>query len=124
HNQFLDWLVAGGLPAAALYLALYLLAAWAIIRSALRGPEAAALLGLLAAFGFHNLFVFDNLMSAICFFMLLAFVHGLSRKEPPGWLFLSRSAGDRAVALAAPVVAAAVVFGVWQLNVAGIARAS
>jgi O-antigen ligase/Tfp pilus assembly protein PilF len=123
HNQFLDWLIAGGFPAFTLYLSLYLLAAWAVFRSRLGVPEQAALLGLLAAYGFHNLFVFDNLISAIYFFTILALVHGFSRQELPGWMFLVRPASDRALAIAAPVVGVAVVFALMQFNGDGMARA-
>lgn len=123
HNQFLDWLIAGGVAAFLLYLSLYLLAAWAIFRSALGVPEQAALLGLLAAYGFHNMFVFDNIMSGIYFFAILAFAHSFSRKELPGWFFLSQPMHDRAIAIAAPIVAVVVLAGAYQLNAGGLARA-
>lgn len=124
HNQFLDWLIAGGVPAFLLYLSLYVLAAWAIFRTqALKVPEQAALLGLLAAYGFHNLFVFDNIMSAIYFFMLLAFCHGLSRNELSRWMFLYKPLGDRPLAIAAPLVLVVLVVAVYNLNAPGLARA-
>jgi tetratricopeptide (TPR) repeat protein/O-antigen ligase len=125
HNQFLDWLVAGGFPAFVLYLALFALAAWAIIRTdKLTVPEQAALLGLLAAYAFNNLFVFDNLTSSIYFFGVLAFVHGMSRQELPARLWLSRPVGNHMVAIAAPVVIIVVAVGGWALNAPGMARAS
>jgi O-antigen ligase len=123
HNQFLDWLIAGGIPAFVLYTLLYILAAWAIFHSSLRVHEQAALLGLLAAHGFNNMFVFDNIVSGIYFFTLLAFAHAHSRNELPGWLFLSRPVSDRAIAIAAPIVGIAVLLGAYQLNADGIARA-
>lgn len=124
HNQFLDWLVAAGLPGFLLYLSFFLLAAWIFFRSdKLSVPEGAALLGLLAAYAFNNLFVFDNLVSALYFFTLLAFAHGLSRRELPGFLFLSRPMGDRAVAIAAPIVLVLVVGGIWSVNAAPLSRA-
>jgi tetratricopeptide (TPR) repeat protein len=124
HNQFLDWFIAGGGPAFVLYTLLYLLAAWAIFRSStLRVHEQAALLGLLAAYGFNNMFVFDNIMSGVYFFTLLAFAHMHSRRELPGWLFLSRPLDDRAIAIVAPIIGIAVLVGAYQLNAPGIARA-
>lgn len=124
HNQFLDWLVAGGFPAFALYIALFALAAWAIIRAdRLSVPEQAALLGLLAAYAFNNLFVFDNLTSSIYFFIILAFAHSMSRRELPGALWLSRPASEHTVAIAAPIVLIVVAVGGWALNAPGMARA-
>ena len=125
HNQFLDWLIAGGVPAFLLYVSFFALAVWAIIRSSrLSAPEQGALLGLLAGYAFNNLFVFDNLISAAYFFALLAFVHGLSRRELPGRLWLSRPMGEHGLAVAAPVVLAAIALGGWALNAPGMARAN
>ena len=124
HNQFLDWMIAGGVPAFLLYASFFALMAWAVIRSReLTVPQQAALLGLLAGFAFNNLFVFDNLTSSLYFFALLAFVHGLSRQELPSRMWLSRPASVHAVAIAAPVVAIAVAVGGWALNAPGLARA-
>ncbi len=124
HNQFLDWLIAAGLPAFLLYISFFALAAWAIIRSdALEVPEQAVLLGLLAGYTFNNLFVFDDLMSSVYFFTILAFAHGLSSKKLPSKMFLSRQGSDHLVAVLAPIVAVVVVVGGWALNAPGIARA-
>jgi len=124
HNQFLDFGIAGGIPALALYLALFALVAWSVWRSSLSVPEQAALLGLLAGYGFNNLVVFDNLVSFMYFFALAAFVHGLVRQELPRFMFLARPMSDRAIAVAAPVVAIVVGLGAWSLNASGIVRAS
>jgi Flp pilus assembly protein TadD len=124
HNQFLDWMIAGGVPAFLLYASFFGLMAWAVIRSReLTVPQQAALLGLLAGYAFNNLLVFDNLTSSLYFFALLAFVHGLSRQELPSRIWLSRPVGTHAVAIAAPVVVIAVAVGGWALNAPGLARA-
>jgi tetratricopeptide (TPR) repeat protein len=125
HNQFLDWMIAGGFPAFIAYLALFVLAAWAVIRSReLSVPQQAVLLGLLAGYAFNNLLVFDNLTSSLCFLAVLAFVHGLSWRELPGRSWMTRPAGHHAVAIAAPAVIIAVAVGGWALNAPGIARAN
>lgn len=125
HNQFLDWLVAGGVPAFVLYLAFFVLAAWMIFRTeALSEPGKAALLGLLAAYGFNNLFVFDNIMSAVYFFLLLAFVHSLSQKKLPRFMFLSKPVSDQGVALAAPAVGVLMIASLWFFNIPGMTRAA
>ena len=75
HNIFLDWLIAGGFLGLLGYLSLYALALWYIWgRGAFTVPERAILTGLLAAYSFHNLFVFDNLISYILFISFLAYL--------------------------------------------------
>lgn len=124
HNQFLDWLIAGGFPAFVLYTSLYALIVIVIIRSReLSVPQQAVLLGLVAGFAFNNLFVFDNLMSSVYFFAILAFAHGLSQREMPhGWY--ARPLSTHGVAIAAPVVVIAIAVGGWALNAPGLARAN
>ncbi len=123
HNAFLDWLIAGGLPAFLLYLSLFVFAIWAVVRSRLSVPEQAALLGLLCAYAFNNLFVFDNLVSYIYFFIIIAFAHGLSPRKPHALLLLSRPASEHIMAIAAPIVLVLMGIGIWVVNVPGIARA-
>lgn len=74
HNAFIDWLVAGGMPAFLLYISLFLAAIVALWRSPLARPEKIALTAALAGYIVHNLFVFDNLYAYIYFFAILALV--------------------------------------------------
>ena len=88
HNIFLDWAVSGGLLGLLSYLALYialLFSIWRPIRQSESGKnlvfshvEKSILTGLIAAYFFHNFFVFDHLISYILFFSLLAYVHSRS----------------------------------------------
>lgn len=123
HNEFLDWLIAGGIPAFVLYIALYGIAVWVILRSDMSVPEQAAFLGLMGGYAFNNIFVFDNLVSAMYFWLLLAYFHSLSVRKVPS-LVWSRPMGDHTLAIAAPVVAGVLLVGGWALNVPGLARAS
>ena len=124
HNEFLDWLIAGGAPAALLYLSFFVLAVWAIFRAKELGvAEKAVLVGVLAAYAFNNLLVFDNLLSLFYFYTLLAFAHSLSKDALPKWIALSKPGNDQMVAIAAPIVLVLVVGGLWTLNVPGITRA-
>lgn len=123
HNAFVDWAIAGGAPALLLYISFFLLSAWALFRSELPVPEQAVLIGLLAGFGFNNLTVFDNLISYIYFFLVLAFIHSISRKKLPGWIFLSKPLGDKTIAVLAPITLVVLVWGSWSLNGLGLARA-
>ncbi|MHB8710426.1 MAG: O-antigen ligase family protein [Minisyncoccota bacterium] len=75
HNAFVDWLVAGGVPAFLLYLSLFgsaLLLLWK--SSELSRPERTLLTAALVGYAVHNLFVFDNLYSYIYFFAILALI--------------------------------------------------
>ncbi|MDQ5955593.1 MAG: hypothetical protein QG621_596 [Patescibacteria group bacterium] len=123
HNQFLDWLIAGGAPAFVLYICFFLFVVVAVMRSDLEAPEQAVLIGLLAAYAFNNLFVFDDLMSSVWFFTLLALAYGLSRREVHGRIFLSKPMSEHGVAIAAPIIIVIVGVGMWALNAPGIAKA-
>ena len=75
HNVYLDWAIAGGLLTLLAYLSLYYFAfryVWS--SSAFSYLDRTLLVSLLVAYGFHNIFVFDNLGSYILFFAVLAFV--------------------------------------------------
>ena len=80
HNIFLDWAIAGGLIGLLSYLALYLALLLSIWKSSENWSyaEKSILTGLVAAYFFHNFFVFDHLISYILFFSLLAYAHSKS----------------------------------------------
>jgi tetratricopeptide (TPR) repeat protein len=123
HNEFLDWLVSGGIPAFLLYVLLFAFAVWAIIRSDLSVPEQGVFLGLFAAYGFSNLTVFHDLISFVFFFGVLAFLHGRSWNPLPRAMILLKPADDRVLAIAAPIAAVIILGGAWMLNAPGITRA-
>ena len=91
HNVVFDWLVAGGALGLLTYLSLFVFALRYIWRRGTSStslpaaqaraqagsfslPEQSILTGLLAAYFFHNLFVFDNIMSYVLFVSVLAFI--------------------------------------------------
>ena len=82
HSVFLDWLVAGGLLGLLSYLSLFLLTLVYIWKSDLGAKAKAILVGLLIAYGIHNIFVFDNLSSYILFFSVIAFAYSLRPNKP------------------------------------------
>ena len=75
HSVFLDWLVAGGILGLLSYLSLYIISIIYIIKSDLTIGEKSILMGLIAGYGIHNIFVFDNQTSYIMFFTFLAYMH-------------------------------------------------
>jgi len=75
HNVFVDWLMAGGLPALVLYLSLFGLAVYSLwTNSTLSRAERIAITAALAGYAIHNLAVFDNLYSYVYFFAILALI--------------------------------------------------
>ncbi|MDP3763168.1 MAG: O-antigen ligase family protein [bacterium] len=82
HNIFLDWAVSGGLLGLVAYLSLYLTLLYLIWKPGqFSFTEKSILTGLVAAYFFHNFFVFDHLISYILFFSLLAYVHYRNSSE-------------------------------------------
>jgi Flp pilus assembly protein TadD len=77
HNVFLDWFVSAGFIGLAAYLALYFLSIFHVWRSSLSIKEKIVLIGMIAAYAIHSMFVFDNIASYIIFFFLLGYVGSL-----------------------------------------------
>lgn len=127
HDVFLDWLIAGGIVGALLYISLYLVLLWYLWRpgSAFDPTERAILTGLIAAYGFHNLFVFDNLMSYIMFFAVFSYI--TVRATPT----TAQTSPDRVpvlpestMAMAGPLILIATIAVVYAANASGYATAS
>ena len=122
HNVIFDWLVAGGFLGLLAYLSLFGFALFYIWRkksgiSAFTVPEQSILAGLLAAYFFHNLFVFDNIMSYVLFVSVLAYITfraGVATNAER--LFFNISVSARMFPVAA-IVAVALVWGAaWFVN--------
>ena len=79
HNAVLDWLIAAGVLGLLAYISLYLALLWVLYKThAFNGVQKWLLTGLLVAYGFHNLTVFDQIVSYILFFSLIAWIHAQS----------------------------------------------
>ncbi len=88
HNIFFDWLINAGLLGLLAYLSVYISALYYLWFGQKKKEEEkvftsslvakSLLTGLFAAYFFHNIFVFDNLISYILFFSVIAFIHFLS----------------------------------------------
>ena len=83
HNTPLDVLVAGGALGLLSYLAIFIAALFVIIKkkNAFGVTEGALIVGLLAAYFAQNLFVFDNLISYIFFYIIIAYLYSRDTKE-------------------------------------------
>jgi len=117
HNVFLDWLVDAGFVGLLAYLALYALFLVYVWKSSLSVAEKSVLSGLLAAYGFNNLFVFDNLASYALFFAILAYVNSFRQGSPMKWLGTSPASKEIVGYLVCPLVVVALVAVIYVFNV-------
>jgi O-antigen ligase/tetratricopeptide (TPR) repeat protein len=100
HNVFLDWLIDGGILGLLLYLSLFGTALYYIWRKehhhfffmrwlhrSEENPfsivDKSLLTGLLGGYFFQNLFVFDNVVSYLLFFSILAYIVSAYRSKAP-----------------------------------------
>lgn len=122
HNVVLDWLIAGGLVGLIAYLSLFgslLYFMWK--KSEMSLEEKAVITGFLSAYFFHNFFVFDNLVSYIIFFSLLAYVHGRTVHVGIWERLTSKTVSkDAFTYVALPVVTIACLAVVYFVNVPAI----
>jgi len=86
HNVFFDWLISAGALGFLAYMSIFVSVLFMLWRGYKKRVfslfESAGTTSVLAAYGFHNLFVFDNLTSSFVFFTILGFVHsGWIRKD-------------------------------------------
>lgn len=87
HNIILDWLVNAGVLGLASYLFIFV-GLFISIRNSqdvFSKEEKGLLYGLVFAYFFHNLFVFDQIGSYILFFSILAYTHSQTAKAPTGF---------------------------------------
>jgi len=127
HNIFFDWLISAGLLGLLAYLSLFAFLLWYIWKGKPAGEhdafsfaEKSILTGLLAAYVIHNFFVFDNLVSYLLFFSLLAYVHMRMGKPLPAFETRPLLGGSRAYAMAGAVALLFVAGAVYFLNIRGI----
>lgn len=121
HNVMLDWLVAGGVVGMLLYLSLYAVLVYYLWRpgAVFDTYERALLTGLLAAYIFHNIFVFDNLLSYMLFMMLFSYITFRAQANQPA------AAGKEIMApeMATPIALIALLVVVYLVNWPGYASA-
>lgn len=122
HNVILDWLVAGGVVGMLLYLSLYVVLLYYLWRpgSDFAMNERALLTGLLAAYAFHNIFVFDNLLSYVLFMLLFSYITVRAHASAPA------PTGKEVLApeVAAPIAFVFFALIVYLVNAPGYASAS
>ncbi len=125
HNEFLDWLVAGGIVGFALWISLFVLALWYLWRptSSFHIVERGIITGLISAYAFHDLFVFDNLLSYILFFTVLAYLAHRSEESSSAPMLSAKPVSTAVFSFTAPVIVGVMVAVFYFANVPGMATA-
>ncbi len=124
HNEFLDWLTQGGLPAFLLYIALFFSVIATLWRAPFSRAEQIALTALLAGYAFHDLFVFDNIISYLLFFAVAAMVDGVAGGRRIAFFEKIPELPERFLtSVAWPVAAVSVTIIIVIINVPGITTA-
>ncbi len=118
HNIVLDWLVAGGVLGLLAYLSMFFAAVYLLWKKAtnLSFTEKALLTGLGAAYFFHNLFVFDNLVSYTLFVSVLAYIHFSSTRLEKSIGADAAEVEDSEVWVAGGLIVAILLFSFYFFN--------
>lgn len=113
HNVYLDWTVAGGVPALVLFLLLLMAAAVAVYRHSATRAERILLLSALVAYAVQGLVVFDNLFTYLPLAAILGIAHGRSARGNPllGTLPELKGTTAESVGIAGSVVLAVILIG-------------
>ncbi len=124
HDVVLDWLIAGGLVGFLAYAGMFVALFYYIWRkeSLLRLSEKSIFTGMISAYIFHNIFVFDNLISYIIFFTILAYIHSISTigKEGTGKFYSKTFSSDALNYVVFPVVTILTIALIYFINVPAI----
>ena len=149
HDIFFDWLIAGGLSGLISYFAIPLVLLYYIWFSrrgqlpeteknlnGVRGflyrwfgsggsdlsiTEKSLLTGLLAGYLFHNIFVFDNLVSYIMYIIIIAYVYAMTKGEQKTGSIWNRELDQGTVnRVASPLIIISIIFLIYFVNVKSI----
>lgn len=124
HSILFDWLIAGGILG---FLGYYFLLALAFLyiwgwkklpgaKFDLSVTEKALFTGLLAGYWFQNVFVFDNVVSYILFFSLLAYLHS-NRSKPIEKVESIETASESDISrFYLPIIVVVLIVVLWFVN--------
>ena len=130
HNIVFDWLIAGGILGFLAYFSipffmLYYL--WRRLETYLSVTEKSIFTGLLAGYFFHNIFVFDNIMSYILFFSVAAYIyaHSTTMKKVSSDDEIQTQGVDNSAMkkVGALFIVIAVIFSLYLFNIKGMSTA-
>ncbi|MDE1875176.1 MAG: O-antigen ligase family protein, partial [Patescibacteria group bacterium] len=118
HNAVLDWLDNGGVIGLLAYLSLFGAALYLLWKKSndMSFTEKSLFTGLGAAYFFHNLFVFDNIVSYILFVSLLGYLHFKSTRLAAPIAADAEALTDSDMRMAVPVAIVILVFVIYFFN--------
>ncbi|HEY4489353.1 MAG TPA: O-antigen ligase family protein [Candidatus Paceibacterota bacterium] len=117
HNMYLDWAIAGGLPALLLFLILGGSVVLAVYRSReLKPLERVLILSAFVAYGIQGLAVFDNLFTYVPIAMLLAYAHTLRSRPMPVLERLPEVRGASLDVVTAPIALILALLLIYMVN--------
>jgi O-antigen ligase/tetratricopeptide (TPR) repeat protein len=123
HNVFIDWLVAGGIPALLLFLAVLASALIALYRGGATREERILLVAALVAYGIQGIVVFDNLFTYVPLAAILATAHAISSR-PYKKIEALPAISEASAQMALPIAVVVAIAIIWVVNVPNIAAAS
>jgi len=128
HNIVLDWMIAGGMLGFLAYISIplaFLYYLWFGKTDSLSTLDKSLFTGMLAGYGFHNLFVFDNITSYILFFSFAAYIYALTRPQVSESSVFGRDIDSGLIdRLAIPFVVIVFIFSIYAVNTKGILTAT
>jgi O-antigen ligase len=117
HNIYLDWLVAGGIPALLLFLFLGASAIYVVYRSKeLSAAERVLLLSAFVGYGIQGLVVFDNLFTYVPLAFLLAYAHARQTRSIGFLERLAEARGTKLELVAGPAAVVAALIVIYMVN--------
>jgi len=134
HNIFFDWLIAGGILGFLAYFSIPILTLfylWRRLEERLSITEKSIFTGLLAGYFFHNMLVFDNIMSYILFFSIAAYIYALSKTKTKtkmnfdniGIEVSDKDKDNGMNRIFAPLIIIVVIFFLYFFNIKGVLSA-
>lgn len=123
HNVYVDWLVAGGIPALLLFLSLFVMTAIALYRREASRPERILLIAALVAYGVQAIVVFDNLLTYIPLAAILATAHATSSRRIASVQRVEQMK-EQTLQTAVPLITVIAIALIWFVNVPNIQAAS
>ncbi len=119
HNMPLDILVAGGILGLISYLSIFIAALFVIWKKREKFGiiDGALLVGLLAGYFFQNLFVFDNLISYLFFFVVLSYIYSRDIEDVPEKAGKEGLGEDNLNYMVLPLLVITLLISLWYVNI-------
>lgn len=125
HSAYVDWLVAGGIPALLLFLALLGAGFFVVLRNSNLSLAERILLGsVLTAYALQAIVVFDNLFSYVPLAAIFAYLHGKAARPIAAIQKMPELPRGTSEAVIVPVAAAVMLFLILTVNVPNMRTAN